>query len=148
MKKKKAPAPPAISYEKVLKQAVPDATNEQILATLEKMWGVLRDEIDVVKENLIKERVTPFIGRCFRDIEHDRETNAITARSYYKVIRPSGYGVTYLMFRVDNKNCVSVEPEHHSGEYIITNYSPISDIHFNEKWAAMLDKLTQIEEAV
>lgn len=131
-----------------MREALPDCTDEEILSALEKVFVYVRDEIDEVKERITLTEVTPHIGKCSIDFEHDRETNKITARNYYKLLSAAGYGCTYLYFRVDINGEVRIEPKHYSGVYVIKNYTPISSTKFNSAFDKVLSDLQHIEETL
>lgn len=131
-----------------MREALPDCTDEEILSALEKVRVYVRDEIDEVKERVTLAEVTPHIGKCFLDFEHNRDTNKITARSYYKLLGASGYNALYLYFRVDDEGEVRIEPAHRSGFYVVENYTPISTTKFNSAFDKMLSDLQHIEETL
>lgn len=121
------------------KPAIADATEE--LEALERTWSEVRDLIDDVRERILTETVAEHIGKCFMDVQRNRETKKPEVHSYYKVLGVEGNSVLYAMLHIQVNGLVQIEPRHRSGDYIIKNYMPISAERFGFRCQALMNSL-------
>lgn len=119
--------------------AVITATAE--LAALERTWTEVRDLIDDVRERILKETVAEHIGKCFMDVQRNRETREPEVYSYYKVLGVEGNSVLYTMLHIQVNGLLQIEPRHRSGDFIIKNFTPISAELFGFRCQALMNSL-------
>lgn len=116
-------------------------TAAEELEALERTWSKVRDLIDDVRERILTETVAEHIGKCFMDVQRNRETNEPEVYSYYKVLGVEGNSVLYAMLHIQVNGLVQIEPRHRSGDYIIKNYMPISAELFGFRCQALMNSL-------